>query len=80
MNVSKSNMLENHLIIGQWYGPLTGTRETTSNENGPQGTKIQLVNVKNEAEVEHLWNHLIEGQWWKHVFECEEISIKACRL
>jgi len=40
MNVLKSNMIENHLIISQWCGPLTGTRETTNNDNGSQGATI----------------------------------------
>jgi len=46
MHVSKLNMLENHLITIQWCGPLTGTRETTSNDNCSQGTIVQSVNVK----------------------------------
>ena len=36
--VLTSNMLESRLITSQWCKLLTSTRETTNNENGPQGT------------------------------------------
>lgn len=38
-------MLENHLITSQWCGPITGMRETTNNDNGPQGITVQSMNV-----------------------------------
>lgn len=46
MNVSKSSMLEKHLITSQWCGKLSGMRETTNNENGPECTIVQSMNVK----------------------------------
>ena len=37
----KSNMQEHRLITNQWWKLLTDARETTNNDNGPQGTKVQ---------------------------------------
>ena len=38
INVLKSSMLESRLITDQWCEPLTSVRETTNNDNCPQGT------------------------------------------
>ena len=38
IDVLNSNMLENHLITGQWCELLTSAIETTHNVNGSQGT------------------------------------------
>ena len=45
IDVLKSNMLENHLITGQWCEPLTSARETTHNVNGSQGTTSTIHGI-----------------------------------
>ena len=46
IDVLKSNMLENHLITGQWCESLTSARETTHNVNGSQG---------NTSTIHEMW-------------------------
>ena len=35
----------NHLITDQWHEPLTSVRETTTNDNGSQGTPSRIYEV-----------------------------------
>ena len=45
IDVLKSNMLENHLITGQWCKPLTSVREITHNFNRSQGTTSTIHGI-----------------------------------
>jgi len=50
-DVLRSSMIENRLIIGQWWKSLTSMRETTNNGNGSQGTvQYNPLSVKNELK------------------------------
>ena len=41
-----SNMQEHRLITSQWWKLLTDARETTNNDNGPQGTTGTIYGVR----------------------------------
>ena len=59
---------------------LIGTRETTNNDDGRQGTTTQSTSVNKCVEVEHLQNHSIEGQLCEPVIEHKELSIEECKF
>ena len=49
-------MLESHLITSQWCKLLTSARETTNNDNGPQGASKTI----HEMRMEELKSNIRE--------------------
>ena len=71
----------NRLITGHWCIPLTSARETTNNDNDPQGTPVQ----SNEYEY-MIWCRILNGIFRSAANDVNWLSkakrpaIKACRL
>jgi len=55
------NMLESRLITNQWCKLLTSVRETTNNDNGPQG----IINTIYRMWIEELNLNTHEITWSK---------------
>ena len=70
----------NHLIIDRWCKPLIGARETTNNDDDPQGTTTQSTSENEWAELEHLQNLSVDIQWGEPIVDHEELSIEAWNL